>query len=252
MSNHKISTIIITLNEEATIADCLKSVESISDEIIVLDSYSKDNTEAICSQFSGVTFIKTEWLGYSETKNKGAALSQHHTILSIDADERLDEEAVSSITQLKKSGLSGAYSFKRKNFYGGTWIKHGGWYPDIKTRLYQKDSCAWEGDFVHETLQCKPNCSVTDLNGNIEHYTLKDHEHHLQTIHKYAKLAAERDFTNNRPINAMKARASAFTHFIKIYFFKLGFLDGSIGFSIALNSAKSKWLRYVYYKAIKS
>ncbi len=251
MPNHHLSTIVITLNEAATIKGCLESVMDISDEIIVLDSHSTDNTESICRQFPKVRFVKTDWLGYSQTKNKGVSLAKYDAILSIDADERLDDDAKNQIQHLKQSGIKGAYSFNRKNFYGNTWIKHCGWYPDVKTRLYLKGTCEWKGDFVHETLECRNDTQIHHLPGDIEHYTIRDSAHHKETIHKYALLAAQRDKTNQKSQNALKALISTVSHFIKIYVVKLGVLDGGKGFSIAVNSAKSKWLRYVYFKGLK-
>ncbi len=252
MNVNKISTVIITLNEEATIERCLNSVLDISDEILVLDSHSTDDTARICKTFNKVRLIPTDWLGYSKTKNKGATLAKHNFILSIDADEALDQLAIASIQKSKTMGLVDAYSFNRKNYFGKKWIKYGGWYPDTKLRLYDKTTCAWSGDFVHETLQLSHKTETKHLSGNIEHFTVSGKKEHLETVHKYARLAAKRDITHRKSNNGLKAGLSACTHFIKIYLIKLGFLHGSTGLWIALNSAKSKWLRYIYWQELKA
>lgn len=252
MTHHSISTIIITLNEEASIERCIKSVLPISDEIIVLDSYSTDKTAEICANYTEVKFIQSEWLGYSQTKNKAASLALHQMIFSIDADECLDDEAIKHLLHLKKAGLTGAYQINRKNFFGNTWIKHGGWYPDVKRRLYDKSLCKWMGDFVHETLEVPDNLALKHIQGNILHYTVQNKEQHIQTIHKYAKLAAKREKAKGKRLTAFEAGLSTMSHFFKLYVLKLGFLDGTLGLSIALHSAKSKWLRYQYFRDLKT
>jgi glycosyltransferase involved in cell wall biosynthesis len=251
MSTNNISAVIITLNEENSILRCLTSIADICDEILVIDSRSTDKTKEICEAFPKVRFIEMDWLGYSQTKNKGHALASHNWILSIDADECLDESCVQSILQVKDN-LSGAYTFNRKNFYGQQWVKHGGWYPDVKVRLFDKTLCRWKGDHVHEVLQVNAGVQIIQLKGDIEHYTVTSNAQHLQTIHKYAKLAASRDLKANKPMTASQALSSAFAHFIKIYIIKLGFLDGLIGFRIARNSGFSKWLRFKYFQDLKS
>jgi glycosyltransferase involved in cell wall biosynthesis len=250
MSSQKISGVVITLNEEEVIARCLSSLSKVCDEIIVVDSNSSDGTESICQSFEKVTFVKSEWLGYSQTKNKGAQLASHTNIISLDADECLDEVAISKINSLNREDLCDSYSINRKNFYSNKWVKYGGWYPDVKIRLYNKNVNRWEGDFVHETLVSNPGTLTTHLEGNIEHYTIRKHSDHMVTIHKYAKLAAQRDKEQGKKSNVLSAMVSAIIHFIKIYFIKSGWLDGFIGFRVALNSARSKWLRYKYHKAL--
>mgnify|MGYP001587603814 CR=1 FL=1 len=252
MTSHNISAVIITLNEEATIARCLASVAKICDEIIVLDSHSTDDTVRICNDFDSVTCITTDWLGYSKTKNKGAQLAKHTFILSIDADEKLDEQAIEVVRNATSKGLEGAYSFNRKNFFGKKWIKYAGWYPDVKTRLYDKTTCEWSGDFVHETLRTKDDTVTQHLSGNIEHFTVSNKKQHIETVHKYARLAAERDLFNGKSNNSVKAALSACAHFIKIYLIKMGFLHGGVGLNIAFNSAMSKWLRYTYWQKLKA
>jgi glycosyltransferase involved in cell wall biosynthesis len=243
-----ISGVVITLNEEANIQQCILSMSEVCDEIIIIDSRSIDRTEEICTSFDKVKFITQDWLGYSATKNEGATLTSNNFILSLDADERLDAQAINAINILKTVGLTSSYSFNRKNYYGDKWVKHGGWYPDKKIRLYNKVTCKWEGDYVHETLQCAEDVTV-HLKGNIEHYTISSKSQHLQTIHKYAKLAAQRDKKNGKSHTLFSTVLSCSSHFLKKYVIKLGFLDGELGFEIAWQSAKSKWLRYKYAKS---
>ncbi|MBO6518143.1 MAG: glycosyltransferase family 2 protein [Bacteroidia bacterium] len=245
-----ISAVIITHNEQEFIGDCLKSLLPVVDEVVVLDSYSTDQTEQICASYPLVRFIQHEWQGYSKSKNHGNEIAKHQFILSLDADERLDQLAADHILKLKNSGtLQGAYRLKRKNYYMNTWIRYSGWYPDSKVRLFDRNLAQWKGDYVHETLVVDPRVEIIDLEGNIDHFTIKSPEDHIKTVEKYARLAAEKAISSGKKLRPLPSLLSAIAHFIKLFFIKLGVLHGQIGFRIAMNSARSKWLRYKYYKA---
>lgn len=250
MAIHKLSVVVITFNEEEVIGACLKSVQSIADEIIVVDSFSTDDTKAECLKFKA-RFVERKWTGYSATKNFAIGLATNSLILSLDADEQLDEEAIQAIQKVKNQNqLVDGFSINRKNFYQDTWIRFCGWYPDAKIRLFQKGKAEWVGNYVHETLQLKDNKSVNHLDGNILHYTVKSHKHHRQTVHKYAKLAAEQAKKSGQKVMFLPTIFSFAGRFIKIYFLKLGFLHGIIGFRIAIQSSCSKWLKYQYYHGL--
>ncbi len=249
--HNKISAVVITLNEEAFIDDCIRSLYNVADEIVVVDSFSTDGTEQICAGYDRVRFVKHTWQGYSQSKNYGNTLAQYGLILSLDADERLDEEAIEQINELKNSETPiQVCSLNRKNYFGHTWIRFCGWYPDVKVRLFDRLSAQWEGDYVHELLQIKPEIAVQHISGNILHHTVANNAEHLDTIQKYARLAAEKAKRNGKQIQIIPSALSALIHFLKIFFLKLGFLHGSLGLRIAYNSAKSKWLRYTFFKSL--
>ncbi|MEZ4843208.1 MAG: glycosyltransferase family 2 protein [Bacteroidia bacterium] len=246
-----ISAVVISKNEEKNIARCIQSLQQVADEIIIIDSFSTDRTKEICLLFD-VRFVERQWQGYSQTKNYGNNIAQHQFILSLDADEVLDREAVQSILEFKNLAHSHyAYSLNRKNFYGQKWIKYCGWYPDKKIRLFDKNVAFWQGDFVHETLVVKSD-KTEHLAGNILHFTISDEKHHLQTIEKYAKLAAQMAVSKNQKLTPLPSLLSGFGRFFKIFVLKLGLLHGSVGFKIAFNSAKSRWLRYRFFKQLTS
>lgn len=245
---NQISALVITKNEEANIERCIASLQAVADEILILDSGSTDRTVDIAQEM-GATIHQTEWLGFAATKNKGHALASHDYILSVDADEELSPELIESIQQKKQEGLTkAAYSLDRHNFYLGKWIKHGGWHPDNKPRLYSRLACKWVGDHVHETLDIEADSAPELLQGALDHYSITSVEHHLSTIQRYAKLAAERDTAKGKGNNPIAALLSTAMRFVKIYFLKLGFLEGYRGFLIARYSARSRWLRHVYRK----
>src|ERR1044072_8351437 len=134
----KISVIIITLNEEKNIGRCLDSVQPVADEIVVLDSFSSDNTLAI-ARSKGAIIHQYPFNGYIEQKNKALTYAVNDYVLCLDADEALDEKLENAILQLKANATpSVAYTMNRGTYYCGKFIKHGSWYPDRKLRLFNR------------------------------------------------------------------------------------------------------------------
>ena len=145
----KLSSVIITLNEERNIGRCLDSLRGIADEIVVVDSGSTDRTEEICRTF-GVRFFQHPFDGFTEQKNFAIDQCSFEHILSLDADESLSEELKKSVTAVKSNWNKDGYSFNRFTNYCGKWIKHCGWYPDRKLRLFRKEKGRWQGNKLHE------------------------------------------------------------------------------------------------------
>lgn len=246
---NRISAVVITLNERRNIRRCLRSLLNLADEVIVLDSGSKDDTEQICLEFEFVRFVKTEWKGYAATKNYGHSLAKYPFILSIDADEALSDTLRSSILK-EKPKLKGVYYFSRLTYYCGKPVKYSGWYPDYKTRLFPAEKARWVGDFVHETLEVDVNCTRQLLIGDLLHYSFYSVEEHLERIEKYTTLAAEERYQKGKKGGKLKGVLSAAVRFLKIYFFKLGFLDGHVGFLIAKYSAYAAYLKSLKIKKL--
>src|SRR5258708_12827337 len=147
-----ITATIITFNEEDRIVECLASL-SCCDEVIVVDSGSTDKTRDL-AMVRGARVLERAWEGYSKQKNFAAGQARNDWILSIDADERLSIELANEIVAWKKEDKSiRAFSIPRRVFYLGHWIKHSGWYPDRKVRLYDRPCCRWKGAFVHKSMR---------------------------------------------------------------------------------------------------
>jgi glycosyltransferase involved in cell wall biosynthesis len=239
-----LSAVIITKNEEKNVARCLQSLSGVADEIVVIDSFSIDNTSAICKEF-GVKFLQHEWQGYSETKNWGNSQASHDWIISLDADEELSPKLRESILEIKKTGPGGYfYSFNRFTNYCGQWIRHGGWYPEWKTRMFDRRTARWEGDFVHEKLVFDPGMKPVTLSGDLLHYSIPDIAAHIRTVNRYSSLAAEEQLAKGKKFSVFKLIFSPVATFIQMYFFKAGFLDGLYGFVIAVISAHYRFLKY--------
>jgi len=237
-----ITATIITLNEEDHIAEALASL-ACCDEIVVVDSGSTDRTREIASN-RGVRVMTRTWQGYSPQKNFAADQASNDWILSIDADERLSIELADEIARWKKlvaiDPTVGAYSMPRRTFYLGKWIKHSGWYPDRKVRLYNRRHSHWEGT-IHEDL--KVDGSVERFSGDLLHFPFNDWEDQKLKIDKYTKLAAHEARTRGARGNIFSLVLGPPAAFIKSFFLRAGFLDGLHGFTIACTGARYVFLR---------
>ena len=234
---------IITKNEEKNIQRCLESVKGVVDEIVVIDSFSTDKTQEICEQYN-VNFVQKEWLGYSATKNYGNKLAKYEWILSLDADEALSENLRKLILKEKKNYQHEAYVFHRLTSYCGKWIRHCGWYPDPKMRLWKKSMGEWQGD-IHETVHLNSDTDTGKLSGNILHYSINSIFQHMDQVNKFSEIHAQSAFDNGKQSKILALYLKPFERFFTTYFFKLGILDGYYGFLISTLTAHSIFLRHV-------
>jgi glycosyltransferase involved in cell wall biosynthesis len=238
-----ITATIITLNEEDRIVECLAGL-SCCDEVIVVDSGSRDRTREL-AKAKGARVIERPWEGYSRQKNFAADQAQNDWILSIDADERLSIELANEIIAWKNTDSSPrAFSMPRRVFYLGRWIKHSGWYPDRKIRLYDRRFCKWEGDFVHESMKLEG--TVGRFRGDLFHFPYRDWNDHVARLRRYTELASKAARSANRRGSIGRLLFSPPVSFIKSFFFQAGFLDGWRGLVIAYMAA-----RYVFEKEFR-
>lgn len=237
----KITATIITFNEEHNIAAALESL-SWADEIIVVDSESTDRTVEIARSFTDRVFVRP-WPGYSAQKNFAAHQASNDWIFSLDADERISPELAREIEQLKQRDepTASAFEMPRLTFYLGRWIKHSGWRPDYKRRLYNRNRARWQGDYVHETLEA--DGTVIKLDGNILHYTVRDASEHQLRMDRYTSLAAKQACSQGERATRISLFVSPIFAFLRSYFFKLGFLDGTPGLAIARFAAHYEFLK---------
>ena len=246
---NKISVVIITLNEERNIARCLDSVQDVADEIVVVDSYSTDATEQLCRQ-RGVRFISHSWEGYVGTKNFADSQASYDLILSIDADEALSPTLSESIKWIKQQDIEGkAFSVDRLMNYCGKWIRHGGWYPDTKVRIFNRRTAQWTGQKVHETLSLTPGTEVMHLDGELLHYSFYTPEEHEKQMIRFAELSAQELADKSKQCNVATACLHTAWKWIRDYIVKGGFLDGRDGWNISKTNAYGVW--YKYMKAIE-
>lgn len=239
----KLSVVIITFNEEKNIERCLRSVEGLSDDIVVVDSGSTDLTPSICKTF-GVRFYTTEWLGYADTKNYANSLAIHPLILSLDADEALSEDLRKSIIEVLANQKAPAYSMNRLTNYCGHWVKHCGWYPDKKIRLFNNNAGYWSGSLIHETIKLTNGFEVQHLKGDILHYSYHTIADHVAQANKFTDLTALKAYDEGRNATFLHVLFSPFIKFLRDYFIKAGFLDGYYGLVICRISSFATFLKY--------
>lgn len=238
----KLSAVIITLNEQRNIGRCLESLAGIADEIVVLDSGSKDDTRKICENYN-VRFFTEKWKGYSQQKNTANHLAANNWILSIDADEALSPELKQSILNWKNAGKEEFAKFNRLTSYCGQWIRHCGWYPDPKIRIFDKTKAFWKGE-VHEQLSFDSDINIKYLNGDLLHYSYYSVDEHIAQTNKFSTLAARQLIDENQPVTFLKVLIKPSAKFIRNYFLNLGFLDGFNGYVICRISALQTFLKY--------
>ena len=245
----KISAIIITKNEEHSIRDCLESISWV-DEIIILDSGSKDKTLKICKEFKAKIFIKS-WRGFGFQKNEALRLAKFKWILSIDADEIITKKLKNEIIAIAQSNSPAeAYSIPRRSFYCGNLIKFSGWQSDFVVRFFQKKFCNFSNDLVHEKVVV--NGVTLKTKGYMIHYAFENFEEVIKKINIYSSLSANMLFEKKEKSSLKKAIFHAFWSFIKTYFIKLGFLDGRSGLMLSISNAEGTYYRYIKLMMLNS
>jgi glycosyltransferase involved in cell wall biosynthesis len=236
----KLSVIIITFNEEKNIRDCLESVKW-ADEIIVVDSFSSDNTIQICKEYTNNIFQR-KWEGFAKQKNFALNLVKNKWVLWIDADERVSKELKEEIEKVIENNKFDGFCIPRKNFFLGRWIKYGGWYPDYTLRLFKKEKAYFEEREVHEKVIL--NGKISYLKSPILHYSYKNISDIILRIDKYSSLSSSQLLKNNKKATLWTIFSHSFFRFFLKYILRGGFRDGVPGFIIAVTSSFETFAKY--------
>lgn len=225
----KITATIITLNEEANIGACLESLRWV-DEIIVSDSNSSDATVEICKAY-GARVFTDEWLGFGAQKNLCQSRASHEWILNIDADERIAPGLDEEIREVLREGKAVGYYVPRKNYFGDKWIRRCGWYPDYNLRLYKKETGRFSERAVHEAVEVSgPTARLTNP---LIHKTYKDVRDYLTRMERYSSLAVDEMIKEGRRPRPGDVLLRPLFTFIKMYFLRLGLLEGLTGLQLS-------------------
>jgi glycosyltransferase involved in cell wall biosynthesis len=237
-----LSVIIITLNEEQNIAECLASV-AWADEIIVVDAQSTDATVEIAKRTAQRVFTR-EWKGFAASKMFALEQATHEWVLWLDADERVTPELAEEIQSIAgtTSGAYDGYEVARRAFFIGKWIKHCGWYPGYVIRLFKKKSVRFTVTNVHEKVECEG--SVGKLKNDLLHYTDENLFHYYAKFNRYTSLAAQDVAKAGRTFSLYDLLVRPFFLFFKMYIVRRGFLDGRHGLILSLLSAAYVFTKY--------
>ena len=246
-----VSIVIITKNEADLIACCIKKSKLITDDIVVIDNGSTDDTLDIAATYGCRIYQKT-WDGYGANKNKGADAAKYNWVLSIDADEVPDDELIRSLHKLKFNDPAVAYDIKFRSYFGKKIIHFGSWGRDHHIRLFNRGLVKWSETMVHETLILPENIRVKKVNGHLHHYSVKDVNEYESKGLYYAKLSAKKYFSNGKKASLVKLYISPVFGFIKNYIINLGFLDGREGWHIAKTTLKNTRRKYQYLSQMEN
>ncbi len=238
----KLSAIVITLNEEANIVACLESIRWV-DEIVILDSGSRDRTRELARTFTSHVY-ETEWKGYGETKNLALEKASGDWILWVDADERIVPELAQEIRNRleKDTGLYAGYKMPRRAFFLGHPIRHAGWYPGYVLRLFKRNQGRFTLDPVHEGVSLKGR--VGRLKRELLHYTDPNLEHYFDKMNRYTTLSADSLYHKGKRATLFDLTIRPMGIFFKMYFLKAGFMDGIPGLLVSVLSAYHVFSKY--------
>jgi glycosyltransferase involved in cell wall biosynthesis len=240
----KISVVIITYNEERNIARCLDSILAVADDVVVVDSFSTDKTAFIC-QSKGVRFITHTFEGHIEQKNYAITQALFPHVLSIDADEALSDALTSSILKVKENWEQDGYTMNRLTNYCGQWIKHCGWYPDQKLRLWDSRKGTWTGTNPHDKYELIPGSKVGYLKGDLLHYSYYTLSDHVKQVNYFTDISSKALHNQGVKTTVLQIILAPVVKFIRDYFIKMGFLDGLYGLAISVISSHATFLKYL-------
>lgn len=242
MEDRGLSVYILTYNNEDTIERCLKSVQW-ADELVVLDHYSTDRTPEICRRYTD-RFFQKEWTNYRDEYNHAVDLTSHRWVMFLDSDEEMSPELAEEIREALRSdgGRWAGYLVPRMTYYLGRWIRHGGWYPDYKLRIHDRTRGRWEGRPLDPKVRVQG--AVRKLKNVVLHYSFRDLTDHMERMNRYSGLFAEGLLQEGRPFRLWKLVLHPPFRFLRNYFFKRGFMDGTPGLISAVSSAYYVFLKY--------
>ncbi len=240
----KLSVTVITFNEAEKIGRALASVSDLADEIVVVDSFSTDDTERICRGFTD-RFLQTEWRGYRAQKQFALEQASCEWVLSLDGDEALSPDLIQELGDWKQGSDENVdgYYLPRISFFMGRWIRHTTWYPDLQLRLFRRSRGEWAGGRVHESVRISGN--IDRLRHPLEHYSYSDVSEYLAQLQNFTGLAAADYFDSGRRSGPLRLVLNPLVEFLRNYVLHRGFLDGVPGLAVSVLSSTSVFFKFL-------
>jgi glycosyltransferase involved in cell wall biosynthesis len=239
----KISVVIVCKNEESHIGRCLQTLEGLTDDVVVLDNGSTDDTKNIVRN-ARARLIEESWEGFGKTKNKATRFAKYDWILNLDADESIDTELKNSLLKLPLNNSKEVFEIKFKNFLGDKHLRFGEWGDDKHIRLFNRTEVNWNEAIVHESLSITRGVEIATIKGFVLHYTAKDVAELADKMLRYALLNAAKYSAEGRRPSWINIYLAPIFSFVKHYIFKFGFADGLAGFVCARMSSYYTFVKY--------
>lgn len=243
-----VSVVIVCKNGANTIAEVVKSVVPLTDDILVADTGSDDSTVQT-AKAAGARVMQVAWEGFGETKNNTMAAAKYNWILSLDADEIMDNELLQQLNAIKFTDQKQVFELKFKNYLGDKLIQYGAWGGVKKVRIFNREKVYWNDEYVHEELILPIDAKKILVQGFVLHKTAASLEEFRSKMKVYAELNARRYYKKGKKSYLITLILNPVFDFVKNYFFRLGFLDGYEGFAIARIHA---WYTYLKYAGLRS
>jgi glycosyltransferase involved in cell wall biosynthesis len=239
---HSLTVVIVAKDEDKNIAECVASA-SFADEVLVLDSGSRDATVAL-AEAAGARVLRTDWPGYGPQVARGFQLASSAWVLSLDADERISPALREEVLAAIRSGSHDGWRVPRLSEFCGRFIHHGGWRPDLTVRLGRRERSGFSSHFLHAHMTV--DGSIGTLKSSLIHYSYPDVHDVLEKLDRYSTGHARDMHAAGRRGSVGGAVLHGIAAFIRTYVLRLGFLDGSHGLMLAIYNAE-----YSYYKYLK-
>lgn len=239
-----LSVALIVKNEENSLPQCL-DILSWADELVIVDAGSTDNTIEVAKKYTDKVFSEPDWQGYGIQRQRAQSYATSDWVMMIDADEHITPELKDSIQQvIQQNDHSKVYALPRLSWVFGRFIRYSGWYPDYVVRLYPRNKAKYGDEKVHEKLHYGDDMQVVKLKGDLLHYTYRDLEHYLVKSASYAAAWAEQRQAKGKRSSLSQGFLHGLACFLRMYLFRLGFLDGRQGLLLAILSAHSTFVKY--------
>ena len=245
MKKLPLTVVILTKNEEERIADCIKSVNVWTDEVLVIDDESDDETQNIARNL-GVKVLTRKMDIEGRHRNWAYSQAKNNWILSLDADERPTEELKQEIAKVLFNPDCDSYTIPRRNYIGRKWLKWGGLYPSAQVKLFRKDKFRWKEESVHPVPSVRLSCR--QLGNDLIHYSYRDWQDYLNKLNNQTTLEAKKWFKTERKMNLFWALWRTLDRFVRTFIIKKGYRDGFTGFMVAYLSSIYQLISYAKYK----